>query len=40
MMPDQLLEPLSPTEIRDLFAYLMGTTQVELPKGVEPVEGS
>jgi putative heme-binding domain-containing protein len=38
MMPDQLLEPLSPTEIRDLFAYLMGTTQVELPEGVELAE--
>jgi putative membrane-bound dehydrogenase-like protein len=31
MMPDQLLDPLQPDEIRDLFGYLMSNVQVELP---------
>jgi putative membrane-bound dehydrogenase-like protein len=29
LMPDGLLQPLSPAEIADLFAYLTGDTQVE-----------
>lgn len=33
LMPDGLLQPLSPTDVRDLFAYLQGDAQVELPKG-------
>ena len=32
LMPDGLLAPLSETETRDLFAYLMSRTQVPLPK--------
>ena len=32
LMPDGLLAPLSETETRDLFAYLMNRTQVPLPK--------
>ena len=31
-MPDGLLQPLSPSDIADLFAYLMSDTQVELAK--------
>ncbi|MCB1063439.1 MAG: c-type cytochrome [Verrucomicrobiae bacterium] len=31
MMPEGLLQPLSPTEVRDLIAYLSGTAQVALP---------
>ena len=31
MMPEGLLEPLSPREVRDLFAYLASTSQVPLP---------
>lgn len=31
LMPDGLLQPLSPEQIRDLFAYLMTTEQVPLP---------
>ena len=30
LMPDGLLDPLSPTEVRDLFAYLMSSAQVPL----------
>ena len=30
LMPDGLLDPLTPTEIRDLFAYLMSSSQVPL----------
>lgn len=33
LMPDALLQSLSPREIRDLFAYLQGDTQVGLPFG-------
>lgn len=31
LMPEGLLQPLSPEQIRDLFAYLMTTEQVPLP---------
>jgi putative membrane-bound dehydrogenase-like protein len=31
LMPDGLLQPLTPNQIRDLFAYLMADAQVELP---------
>ena len=31
MMPEGQLEPLSPQEIRDLFAYLASPSQVPLP---------
>lgn len=31
LMPEGLLQPLSPEQIRDLFAYLMTTEQVALP---------
>ncbi len=31
LMPDGLLQPLTPQQVRDLFAYLMAPTQVELP---------
>jgi putative heme-binding domain-containing protein len=31
MMPEGLLDPLSPQEVRDLFAYLASTNQVPLP---------
>lgn len=33
LMPDDLLGPLSPAEIRDLFAYLMSDSQVKLGAG-------
>jgi len=33
LMPDGLLDPLKPDEIRDLFAYLSHPTQVALPSG-------
>lgn len=33
LMPDDLLGPLSPTEIRDLFGYLMTERQVEMAGG-------
>jgi putative heme-binding domain-containing protein len=32
MMPDGLLAPLSPVEVRDLIAYLSGAGQVPLPR--------
>ena len=32
LMPDGLLDPLSPDEIRDLVSYLMHRTQVPLPR--------
>ncbi len=32
LMPEGLLDPLSPDEIHDLFAYLMQKTQVPLPE--------
>jgi putative heme-binding domain-containing protein len=32
LMPEGLLDPLSPAEVRDLIAYLNGRTQVALPK--------
>ena len=31
MMPEGLIEALTPAQIRDLFAYLMGRQQVPLP---------
>jgi putative heme-binding domain-containing protein len=40
LMPEGLLEKLSPLEIRDLFAYLMGADQVELPAEPSAVAGS
>jgi putative membrane-bound dehydrogenase-like protein len=37
MMPEGQLEPLSPQEVRDLFAYLASPRQVPLPeKGAKP----
>jgi putative membrane-bound dehydrogenase-like protein len=33
MMPEGLLEPLSPREVRDLFGYLASAGQVPLPAG-------
>jgi putative membrane-bound dehydrogenase-like protein len=33
MMPEGLLERLSPQEVRDLFAYLASSSQVPLPEG-------
>ncbi|HUE72307.1 MAG TPA: PVC-type heme-binding CxxCH protein [Pirellulaceae bacterium] len=35
-MPDGILQPLSDDQIRDLFAYLMGAGQVELPADFQP----
>ncbi|MDR3634406.1 MAG: hypothetical protein P4L84_11425, partial [Isosphaeraceae bacterium] len=32
LMPEGLLDPLSPAEVRDLVAYLKDRTQVPLPK--------
>ena len=32
-MPDGLLDPLTPDEVRDLIAYLAHPTQVPLPVG-------
>jgi putative membrane-bound dehydrogenase-like protein len=32
MMPEGLLQTLTPEQVRDLFAYLMSTSQVPLPK--------
>lgn len=32
-MPDGLLQPLTPGQVRDLVAYLMSPGQVELPRG-------
>jgi putative membrane-bound dehydrogenase-like protein len=32
MMPEGQLEPLSPKEVRDLFAYLASSRQVQMPK--------
>ncbi len=37
-MPDGLLQPLSRADIADLFAYLMGDTQIEMAEaGTPPV---
>ncbi len=33
LMPDGLLDPLKPDEVRDLIAYLSHPTQVPLPVG-------
>ncbi len=33
LMPEGQLDPLSPDDVRDLFAYLMHRTQVPLPSG-------
>jgi putative membrane-bound dehydrogenase-like protein len=33
MMPEGLLEPLAPDEVRDLFTYLSATSQVPMPDG-------
>ena len=39
-MPDGMLEGLTPEQVRDLIAYLMYRTQVELPgKGGEERNG-
>ena len=38
-MPDGLVQPLKPEQIRDLIAYLMSPGQVELPVGFEPTLG-
>ena len=32
LMPDALLQPLTPEQVNDLIAYLMSDAQVELPK--------
>ena len=39
LMPDGLLDPLKPDEVRDLFAYLSHPTQVPLPSEVSPSSG-
>ena len=39
LMPDGLLDPLKPDEIRDLIAYLSHPTQVPLPSEVSPSSG-
>jgi putative heme-binding domain-containing protein len=36
LMPEGQLDPLTPDEVRDLFAYLMHRTQVALPAGAAP----
>jgi putative membrane-bound dehydrogenase-like protein len=36
LMPEGQLDPLTPDEVRDLFAYLMHRTQVALPEGAKP----
>ncbi len=38
MMPEGLLQPLSPEQIRDLVAYLMHPVQVPLPGSDQPVQ--
>jgi hypothetical protein len=35
LMPDGLLDPLGPTEVRDLFAYLMSSAQVPLTSNAQ-----
>ena len=35
LMPDGLLDPLKPDEIRDLIAYLSHPAQVPLPAGAQ-----
>jgi putative heme-binding domain-containing protein len=35
LMPDGLLQTLTPGEVRDLIAYLMSDSQVALPAGTE-----
>ena len=35
LMPDGLLDPLSPAEVRDLFAYLMSSAQVPISKNAQ-----
>ena len=32
LMPEGLLDPLNPAEVRDLIAYLMHRSQVPLPR--------
>jgi putative heme-binding domain-containing protein len=39
MMPEGLLAPLGDADVRDLFAYLAGAGQVELPPGTRPAAG-
>jgi mono/diheme cytochrome c family protein len=34
LMPDGLLQPLKPDQLRDLVAYLMTRSQVALPEGL------
>ncbi len=36
MMPDGLLTPLNPAEVRDLIAYVSGPGQVPLPPSAPP----
>jgi putative membrane-bound dehydrogenase-like protein len=36
LMPEGQIDPLTPDEVRDLFAYLMNRTQVALPEGIPP----
>lgn len=33
LMPEGMLQPLSPDQVRDLFAYLMHSSQMPLPEG-------
>lgn len=35
LMPDALLQPLTPEQVRDLIAYLMADVQVEMPASVK-----
>jgi putative heme-binding domain-containing protein len=35
-MPDGILQPLTGKQVRDLFSYLMGAGQVELPADFQP----
>jgi putative heme-binding domain-containing protein len=39
LMPDGLLNPLTPDQVRDLFAYLMHRAQVPLPAGAATGSG-
>ena len=32
LMPEGLLPAMTPEQVRDLFAYLMGSSQVDLPE--------
>jgi hypothetical protein len=39
LMPDELLEKLTPPEVRDLVAYLGSDTQQPLPEETVPTSG-